>query len=124
MAEQEEFNLDDFQLQVLKAVEVISFSENLEPGRIQPYSSSGFQESKKEAQEIVERRDIKQYICPALKTVTDNTVEVANAITPALVTGVLAGTLAIPLNPILFGWIAVVIVKAGVSSLCADYDSK
>jgi hypothetical protein len=123
MSEQEKINLDAFQQQVQNAVELISFSENLEPLQPRPYSS-GFEESKKEAEQIVKRKDIKQIICPALTNVANDTANVVNAITPGLVTAVLAGTLAIPLNPVLFGWIAVVIFKAGVASICTGYDSK
>ncbi len=119
MSEQEKFNVDAFHEQVLKAIDLIEFSENLQPGQSVPYSS-GVEEFKKEAESTVQRPDMKKYICPALKTVTDNAVEVANAITPGLVAGVLAGTILIPLNPILFGWMALIIAKAGVASLCAD----
>ncbi|MEH2026327.1 hypothetical protein [Nostoc sp.] len=124
MSEQNEFNIHEFQEKVLKAVEVISYSEKLTSDIIQPQSTDGFEKSKQEVEEALKSKDIKKRICPALKSVTDEASNIANAITPVLVGAVLGGTLVIPLNPIFFGWMAVVIAKAGAAALCADYDSK
>ncbi|MBR8836925.1 MAG: hypothetical protein DSM106950_23700 [Stigonema ocellatum SAG 48.90 = DSM 106950] len=123
MADQKEFNIDIFREQVIKAIELISFSESLDESQIKAYSS-GSEKSKEEAEQIVRRKDIKEYICPGLKSLTNDTFNIANTIIPVLVGAILSGTLMIPLDPMLFGWITVAIAKAGTASLCNDYDSE
>jgi hypothetical protein len=123
MSEQKQFELETFQQQVKKAVELISFSENLDESQPQAFSS-GFEESKKEAEEILQRQDIKAILCPALKNITNDAYDLANAITPLLFGAVLSGSIVIPLNPVFFGWMAIVIAKAGAAGLCHDYETK
>ncbi|NES81300.1 MAG: hypothetical protein F6K10_07750 [Moorea sp. SIO2B7] len=120
MSNNQEFDAEKFQEQVLKAVEIISFSERLDPDEVRP-QSSGFRESKKEAEEMLKRNDIKQIICPALTTIAGEGVEFAKQITPVLVGAVLAGTITMPLTPFLFAWMALAIAKAGAATICADF---
>ncbi|MEB3177634.1 MAG: hypothetical protein VKL59_01110 [Nostocaceae cyanobacterium] len=114
--------LAPFHQQVLKAVELISFSESVDESQPKAFSS-GFEESKKEAEEILARQDIKAILCPALKNITNDAYDLANAITPLLFGAVIAGTIVVPLNPVFFGWVAIVIAKAGAASLCQGYDT-
>jgi hypothetical protein len=76
------------------------------------------------AQEIVARRDIRIYLCPALQTVSNDAFDIAKVCTPILVGLVIAGTISIPLLPMLFAAIAFTISRAGVSSLCVGYPKK
>ncbi|BAZ51222.1 hypothetical protein NIES4103_38710 [Nostoc sp. NIES-4103] len=123
MSELENFNIDTFQQQVIKAVELISFSESLDKSQIRAFSG-GSEKLQHEAEQLVQRKDVRQYICPALQSLTNDTFEIANKILPILIGAVLAGTLMIPLDPMFFGWIIVAIAKAGTASLCTDYDGE
>lgn len=109
---------DSFQEQVIKAVEIISFSENLDQSQVRAFSD-GFEETKREAEEIVEKGNVKNIICEAIKSPVDDVVELAQQITPALVGAILAESILIPLNPIIFGWIALLIFKMGINAYCA-----
>lgn len=77
-----------------------------------------------EAKGIIHRKSLRQYLCPALQSVSNDANEVAKVIVPVLIPLILAGTIVISLNPVLFGWLAIIIAKMGVSSFCAgDTDS-
>jgi hypothetical protein len=78
----------------------------------------------KEAKAITARKDIRQALCPALKSASNDAFEIAKITTPILVPLALVGTIAIPLNPLLFAIIALVIARMGIASLCADFDKK
>jgi CobQ-like glutamine amidotransferase family enzyme len=111
-----------FQEQVQKAIDVILFAENLDPEQVQPYSS-GFEASKQEAEKYVARQEVKQTICQSLQALTGDIFEIANGITPVLVGAIVAGQITMPLNPLLFGWIALLLFRTGVKTFCAE-DSK
>ena len=119
-----EFNQDLFLEKVQKSVDLIQFSEQLKDDQIQPFSSVGFDESKKEAEEIIQRQDIKQLICSSLTQATDDAYEMAKTITPILIVPILAETIVMPLNPILFGWVAILIARAGLAGFCDNSDVK
>ena len=117
------FDVNEFQNQVNKAIDEISFYENLKSGEITAYGTN-LTEIKQKAEDILFHQDIKPYICPSLTNITNDIKTVANSITPSLVTAILAGTLTIPLNPVIFGYIAILIVKEGISSFCSDLQDK
>lgn len=77
-----------------------------------------------QAEKLVSRKDIRQHLCPALQTVADDAFDIAKVVTPILVPMVLAGTISIPLNPLFFATIALVIARMGVASLCAGYPKR
>ncbi len=114
-----EFDLNEFQTQINQSLDEISFYDNLKPGEITAYGTN-LTEIKKQAEDLLFHKDIKPYICPSLTNITDDIKTVANTITPGLVTAILAGTLIMPLNPVIFGYIAVLIVKEGISNFCQD----
>lgn len=126
MVNKQNFDVEGFQKKVLKAIDLIISSEqfeklnNLPEETIQSYSSSGFEKFKNEATEQSQRQDVRKLICPALQCVTNDVNEIAKVIVPLLAGAVIAGTLIIPLNPILFGWIALVIARSGVATICSD----
>lgn len=131
MSKVENFDEQAFQRKVLMAVDSISSAKSLEQSELvtaEPEqeiraSSTGFQESENEAEKIVSRQDIKKLICPALEKFTDDAGKIATNITPILISAIIAETIVMPLNPILFGWIAVVIARAGVAGICVDFNS-
>lgn len=92
-----------------KPIVEISFSEELTIER---------------AEKLVSRKDIRKYLCPVLKSVSDDAFEIAKLITPILLSLSLAGTVAIPLSPILFANLAIVISKTGIAALCVGYNDK
>ena len=120
-----------FQRKVLMAVNLISSAKSLEQSELVTFepeqeiraSSTGFQESENEAKKIVSRRDIRKLICPALKSITNDSEQIATKITPILIGAIIAETIVMPLNPILFGWIAIVIARGSIASICTDYSN-
>jgi hypothetical protein len=89
------------------------------------FSSSQFPdsdklESSKKAKEIVARTDIKQLICPALQSGAYDAVEMTKKIGPILIGASLAGTIAIPLNPMIFAMISLIIVRMGIEGFCQN----
>jgi hypothetical protein len=74
-----------------------------------------------QARELTVKEDIRKYLCPALKSVSDDAFEIAKVITPILLSLSLAGTIVLPLAPMLFANLAVVISKMGVAALCVGY---
>lgn len=63
---------------------------------------------------------IRESCCPSLKLVSDDAFEIAKAIAPILVPLSLAGTIAVPVQPMLFAWIGLVIARLGVKNICED----
>lgn len=119
------FKIEEFQNDVLSTVQEIS--QAISTGEMTELHSTQSEKQKAEKQkaedELRENKDLKRIICPVLIDVMDDASFIANAITPLLVEAVLLGTLLIPLNPIFFGWLAVVIAKGGTKAICADYIS-
>lgn len=72
------------------------------------------------AYEFLMRQDIKPYICPVLKSLTNDVCDIGKTLVPVLVPLALAGTISIPLDPIFFGILALMITKAGISTICPD----
>ena len=77
--------------------------------------------SMREAKEIITKINLKAYLCPALKTLSNDTFEIAKVTTPILLGLVGGGILIIPLSPMLFAAIALIIARSGIASFCADY---
>lgn len=63
-------------------------------------------------------------VCPALQSFSGDSHDIAKIIVPILIPLVLAGTLTIPLQPLIFSYIAILISRMGVASLCANYSKK
>ncbi len=113
-----DFNPDLFLKKVQESVDLIQFSEQLKDEQIQPFGSVGFAASQKEAEKIIQRQDFKQLICSSLTKVTDDAFEISKMMTPILIGAVLAETIVMPLNPILFGWVAILIARSGLAGFC------
>lgn len=78
-------------------------------------------ENEQKAKEIIARKDIRDYLCPALQTVSNDAFDISKVITPILVGLVVAGTISIPLVPVLVASMAFVIARMGISTICKDY---
>jgi hypothetical protein len=76
--------------------------------------------SEKQAAKILKRKDVLQYICPILMTGSSDTFTIANTLAQILAPLIIGGILAIPLMPVLFAAMAIIITRIGISTLCAD----
>jgi hypothetical protein len=77
-----------------------------------------------DAQKLVAQKKVKHRICPALQKITDDVFEITKVIVPILVPLSIAGTIAIPLNPVFFASIAIVLCRCGIASYCSIPDSE
>jgi hypothetical protein len=82
------------------------------------------EEARTEATKVIAKRGFRKYICPALQTVTNDAHDIAKIITPILIPLILAKTISIPLEPIIFAQVALIIARMGVASLCEDLKDK
>lgn len=144
MSEYEDFDLDTFQDRVLLEVAIaqgvyspvadVSILGSLTArvlawidALIRPKAREVVEEldsTDKVAQEVVKRPEVWRHLCPALESASDDAFEIAKIITPVLVTLVLAGNLSIPLEPVLFATISIVIARMGIASLCVDFEKE
>ncbi len=76
--------------------------------------------SQEKAKEIIKKKKVRASLCSALKTASNDTFEIAKIITPILIGLGAAGTISIPLLPVLFAALAFTIARLGISSVCAD----
>jgi len=60
-------------------------------------------------------------LCPSLEVFSDDVFEISKAMIPVLVPLSLTGALAIPAQPVLYGWMALVAVRMGIKNLCRGY---
>jgi hypothetical protein len=81
-------------------------------------------EARKVAEQLVERKDIRQYLCPALQAASKDAFEIGRTMVAILIPLALAGTIVIPLHPLVIGIAAVMIARMGVASFCAGYDKE
>jgi len=77
-----------------------------------------------QAKKLVAKKEIKKYLCAALKSVSDDVFEISKVITPILLSLSIAGTISIPLSPLLYASMAILISKMGIAMLCAECDVK
>ena len=77
--------------------------------------------SMREAKEIITKNNLKAYLCSALQTLSNDTFEIANVTTPILLGLVGGGILIIPLSPMIFAAIALIIARSGIASFCVGY---
>lgn len=75
--------------------------------------------SEEKAKNIIKKKTVMEKICPALNTVSNDMIEIAKTTTPVIVGLSAAGTITIPLVPVLFASISLYIFRVGISSLCS-----
>lgn len=71
--------------------------------------------------ELVNRRDIRTRLCPALRSVTNDAYDIGKVVTPLLFGAILGHQIFMPLDDVLFAGISLVIARMGISSICAGY---
>jgi hypothetical protein len=134
------FDIENFQEKIFNELSLRSsstFTNNLEnkndvanDSGFEIYGSSNEPEEGEEsqniedAQKLVAQKKVKHRICPALQKITDDVFEITKVIVPILVPLSIAGTIAIPLNPVFFASIAIVLCRCGIASYCSIPDSE
>ncbi len=79
------------------------------------------QDAKRQAAQLVHNPTVRERLCPALSSVSDDVGSIAKVVGPALLPLALTGPGAIvPLSSLVFGAIAVVVARAGVAAVCPD----
>lgn len=73
------------------------------------------------SQEVVQKNEVMDKLCPALKSISDDLKEISKVVVGVLLPLSLAPNLLIPLNPIIYSGIALIVFRAGVSSICEEY---
>ncbi len=63
---------------------------------------------------------VRRYLCPALRSASDDAFDIAKVLTPLLGSLSLAGVVALSLDPLIFAALSLLIARMGVASLCAE----
>jgi len=100
-----------------------------ESGRITPKKFSYLWEqrqkiSEQKSRRLLEQREIRTRLCQALQTTPNDSFEIAKVITPLLIEMNTAGIISIPIIPVHFASITLVIARMGVTGLCSDNKKK
>jgi hypothetical protein len=75
-----------------------------------------------EAADLLQRPTVRQQLCRPLRSVSEDIREVAKVVGAALLPLSLTPAAVIPVSAVLFGAVAVMIVRAGISSVCAGVE--
>jgi hypothetical protein len=80
--------------------------------------------AEKAASEIIARADIRSVLCPGLLNASNDVRDIAKASGGAILPLVLAGAIHLPLTPLAFGVFALVVIRAGLRSLCREFKNE
>ncbi len=124
----EALDLQKFEKDVTKSALRIFSLEALQTGRFaipnpEELSKSSEQQDALallESKKLLESDVILKRLCPALKTISSDLKEVSKIVTTALIPLAFLPVPLIALSPIIFGGIAVIIVRAGINSFCPE----
>jgi len=78
------------------------------------------EESVGRARPIMKQPVVREQLCPSLIRVTDDVYDIAKVALPVLVPLAIAGTIVVPLTPILVAGGATLVARMGVAWLCHD----
>lgn len=117
MANGHQIDIQAFQEEVQNMIGTIQYFENLPPEEPLAFDS-GFETSKNKAENYINQPTIKQRICEAITSINNDLFEINRTITPVLVGAILAETIVMPLNPIIFAWIVLLVSRAGIKQYC------
>ena len=81
-------------------------------------------EARAKAASLLREKTVLDTLCPALRSVSDDLSSIAKVVGGSMLTLALSPAAAIPVSALVFGAIAVMIARAGVSSLCAGHEAK
>ena len=95
-----------------------------ERGRIAKLLAPGVYDSEKLVKTPTFWKSIRDAFCPSLQLISDDTFEVTKLIVSVLVPLSLAGTITVPLQPIFYAWIVLMMTRVGVKNICDEYISQ
>lgn len=87
-------------------------------GRKRPKPES--REAVAQAEKVLAEVTIRQRLCVALASASDDVKEVAKIVCGTMVPLAIAGTLGVATTPLLLAGVTVVVLRAGIRGLCAD----
>lgn len=119
MSQENQIDIAKYQEQVKSMINTILYFESLPEDQAVAYAG-GLDVAQEEAQKYLNKPTIKQLVCPPLVGIVNDVFSVSQAITPTLITATIAGTIAIPLNPLIYAWIALIIFRAGIGIYCKE----
>jgi hypothetical protein len=71
---------------------------------------------------LINWEGVRSNLCPSLQCISDDVFDITNTTISILAPLSIAGTLAIPLQPMLLGLIVLIISRVGIRNFCRDYD--
>jgi hypothetical protein len=86
--------------------------------------SEEIERAKAHAQDLIKQPSVIERLCPALRYASDELGEVAKIVGAAMIPLTVGPQAVLPLTPLAFGALAVVVVRAGVRSLCPPESGK
>ena len=130
-----EDQLNHFQIQVARAIRYYR-KRTTQPSVRRKWTGKGRQPRTKrrklpqaekmeqQVEKLIARPDIRKYLCPALKSVSNDAFEIAKIITPILLGLIIAGKIVIDIEPLIFAAISIFIARGGIASMCEGYGPK
>lgn len=123
------FDLEAFQADVLKEVAMLQeFGvPSAEPWQKGLESMPDEEEEvilAQEAQRCLELETVRQVLCAALKSGSDDAGEIAKTVTTVLVTATFAGAVTLPLTPYFVALICIFAARMGTAALCVELTDK
>ena len=113
-------NTDDIKKTIIKSCLSNEDLLSKELGEEIEASPEEFELATNESIRILHDRGIKKHICAMLKSVTDDTFEVSKILISVLLPLSISGTVLIPINPIIYGFISIVISRMGIALYCKN----
>ena len=95
--------------------------ENITPEKFSYLWEQRQKINEQKARQLLTQKEIRTRLCQALQSNSNDSFEIARIITPLLIELADAGTISIPIMPVQFASITLVIARMGIAELCADH---
>jgi hypothetical protein len=112
--------ITDFQTQVKAAQSAILHFENLPNDTVVAFSD-GSALAKSEAEGTLAQPVVKERICAALQSISNDLDKITEKTTESLWGMVAVGTLVITQNPFVYAWIGILVYRATVKGFCVEF---
>ena len=111
--------ITDFQTQVKASqAAILHFEQLLEDKDTVIAFSSGSALARSDAENILADPTTKQKLCAGLESVSEDLDKITEKVTNELWLMVIAGTVFIPQNPVLYAWAGILVYRATVKMFC------
>jgi hypothetical protein len=111
-----------YQIELMDALGGAREAQSFPTGRDE--SASLFPEeiarAKAHAEELIKQHPVLDRLCPAMKSVSGDLAEVAKTVAAAMLPLSLGPQAILPLTPLVFGALAVVVFRVGVRTVCPE----